>query len=194
MGSRQALGKAGVKAPGWSAYGARDPAFPLHETCLVEKRSRSPVDRSPAPGGQGAKRKVTAHFTAEEFGQPARHGWRRAAYPARWIAGRLRPLCGALEVLRAALGGRPMTVVSGYRSAAYNRAIGGARRSQHVEGRAADLRVSGVTPAKVHAVALELQRQGKIRIGGLGKYPGFVHVDVRPGKRLARWEGSRRET
>lgn len=103
--------------------------------------------------------KVTAHFTAEEFGQPARHGGTRAPYPSRWIAGRLRPLCATLEVLRAA-----------------------------------DLRVSGVTPAKVHAVALELQREGKIRIGGFGKYPGFVHVDVRLGKRLARWAGSRRET
>ena len=101
------------------------------------------------------------------------------------------PLCETLEVLRAALG-RPITILSGFRTAAYNRRIGGARASQHVEGRAADIVVKGLSATAVHAKLLELHAVGKLpRLGGLGAYHGFTHVDVRPGDRLARWGGSR---
>ena len=40
--------------------------------------------------------------------------------------------------------GVPVVITSGYRTAAHNRAVGGAVYSQHQYGRAADIRVSGV--------------------------------------------------
>ena len=40
--------------------------------------------------------------------------------------------------------GAPVVITSGYRTAAHNRAVGGAVYSQHQYGRAADIRVSGV--------------------------------------------------
>ena len=40
--------------------------------------------------------------------------------------------------------GKPVHITSGYRTAAHNRAVGGAVYSQHQYGRAADIRVSGV--------------------------------------------------
>ena len=40
--------------------------------------------------------------------------------------------------------GAPVVITSGYRTAAHNRAVGGAFYSQHQYGRAADIRVSGV--------------------------------------------------
>ena len=129
--------------------------------------------------------KITEHFTSTEFG--CKDG---TAYPPAWITSRLRPLCVALEVLRGAIG-KPITILSGFRTEAYNRRIGGARASQHVEGRAADIVVPGLTAAKVHAVVLALHAEGKIAIGGLGAYPNFTHVDVRPAAKLARWGGSR---
>ena len=137
--------------------------------------------------------RVTPHFSVEEFDQPARHGLLATPYPPEWVEGRLRPLCEALEALRERLGGRPVRVLSGYRSGAYNRAVGGARASQHLEGRAADVTVRGRSPEEVLAAALALYAEGVARIGGLGLYPGFVHLDVRPG-RLVRWGGSRTET
>jgi zinc D-Ala-D-Ala carboxypeptidase len=103
-------------------------------------------------------------------------------------------LCMALETIREHLGDKPIRIVSGYRTAAYNRAIGGARRSQHVEGRAVDFTVQGVTPARVHSAVLALYQAGAIGIGGLGRYPTFTHIDVRSGSRLARWEGGRKAT
>jgi uncharacterized protein YcbK (DUF882 family) len=139
--------------------------------------------------------KLTTHFSVEEWSQPARHGFEEAPYPPEWIESRLKPLCAALEVLRETLG-KPITILSGFRSEKYNRSISGARLSQHVAGRASDLVVPGISTAKVHEVVLDLYRAGKIKIGGLGLYLDgkFVHVDVRPGERLARWEGSRKDT
>jgi hypothetical protein len=142
------------------------------------------------------------HFSVEEFalpplGQKLRNGFAPAPYPTDWIEGRLRPLCQALEVLREALGGRPIRIVSGYRPKAYNRAIGGARFSQHVEGRAADIVVDGMEAAAVHDLALRLAKEGRMRIGGLGSYASFTHIDVRgvppagPSPRLVRWAGGR---
>lgn len=131
---------------------------------------------------------ITPHFALAEF---ASHDG--LPYPAEWIATRLRPLCEALEAIREACGGRAVTIVSGYRSPAQNTRVGGARQSQHVQGRAADIRVAGVAPAEVHRQILDLDRAGRIAIGGLGLYPSWVHVDVRARPadgHLAQWTGS----
>ncbi len=130
---------------------------------------------------------ITQHFSVAEF---ACHDGQ--AYPPEWIAARLLPLCVVLEVLRAAVGGRSVTILSGYRSPAHNAKVGGAFASQHMAGRAADITVEGVTPADVHRTLLHLFNAGKIEIGGLGEYPGWVHVDVRErpaNGHLAQWTG-----
>jgi len=135
---------------------------------------------------------VTPHFSLEEFVQPAGRGCPAVPYPAEWVDSRLRVLCEQLEILRGALPtGASIHIGSGYRSPAYNTALPGtAKASQHMQGRAADIQVKGVTPAAVHALVLGLYQAKKIIIGGLGSYPTFTHVDVRPGVRLATWTGS----
>lgn len=40
--------------------------------------------------------------------------------------------------------GRPVVITSGYRTAAHNKSVGGAAYSQHLYGRAADIRVQGI--------------------------------------------------
>lgn len=50
----------------------------------------------------------------------------------------LRRLAETLEQVRAVLG-KPLTVNSGFRSAAVNMAVGGAATSEHCDGRAADI-------------------------------------------------------
>ena len=49
--------------------------------------------------------------------------------------------------------GKPVHITSGYRTAAHNRAVGGAVYSQHQYGRAADIRVSGVPVEQLAAYA-----------------------------------------
>lgn len=50
----------------------------------------------------------------------------------------LRRLASALEDVRVLLGGKPIIITSGYRSAALNRAVGGSQTSSHSDGLAAD--------------------------------------------------------
>ena len=60
--------------------------------------------------------------------------------------------------------GKPITITSGYRTAAHNAAVGGAKSSQHLLGRAADFYVEGVDVATVAAYAETLlpSRGGKV--------------------------------
>lgn len=79
--------------------------------------------------------------------------------------------------------GKPVVLNSGFRTASYNKKVGGATYSQHQYGTAADIRISGVTPKKIAEYA-ETLLPGK---GGIGIYSSFVHVDVREVK--SRWNG-----
>lgn len=82
----------------------------------------------------------------------------------------------------------PVTITSAYRTAAYNKKVGGRSNSQHLKGTAADIIVSGVKPSKVVTVAeLFLGNSGGI---GLYNISGFTHVDTRAN--TSRWyEASR---
>lgn len=93
-------------------------------------------------------------------------------------------LANNLQVLRYAIG-KPITINSGYRSPKYNAKIGGVKNSQHVKGKASDLRVAGVTPKELALIIEGLIEQGKMKQGGIGIYPNFTHYDIRGVK--ARW-------
>ena len=84
--------------------------------------------------------------------------------------------------------GRPITITSGYRTAAHNAKVGGAKSSQHLLGRAADIQVADTPVEDVAAYAESLMPDW----GGVGRYPvksgrakGWVHVDTRAKK--SRW-------
>ena len=75
----------------------------------------------------------------------------------------------------------PLNIISGYRCPATNawlrrRSKNVARKSLHIAGQAADIRVPGVQTASLKKMAVN------IRGGGVGYYPrsGFVHVDTGP--------------
>ena len=78
--------------------------------------------------------------------------------------------------------GKPVHITSGYRTAAHNAAVGGAKSSQHLLGRAADIQVSGASPLLVGQIA-EYYLGGH---GGIGVYQTFTHVDTRTAR--ARWD------
>ena len=109
--------------------------------------------------------RLSRHFTSEEF--RCRH-------------------CGAVEVdaelvrrleLLRALVGRPLRIVSGFRCPTHNAAVGGARRSSHLAGEAADIEPGYATPAQARSVGFR-------GIGSRGAWA--VHVDVRSGA-VAAW-------
>jgi len=117
----------------------------------------------------------SAHFSASEF---RCKDSARTAVP-KYLYGNLQALMNNLEIIRTALGNKPITINSGYRTPKHNAAVGGASKSKHLTAMAADIRVSGVSASKVHATIKQLILSGKIRAGGLGKYNSFTHYDVR---------------
>ncbi len=84
---------------------------------------------------------------------------------------------------------KPIIIISGYRSPARNEVVGGAKKSQHMEAKAADIKIAGIPTEEVYNRIDKLMNQGKIKTGGLGFYPSqnFVHYDIRGVK--ARWQG-----
>ncbi|MFQ6341376.1 YcbK family protein [Campylobacter sp. VTCC 70190] len=83
----------------------------------------------------------------------------------------------------------PIIINSGYRCKEHNAKIGGAAKSQHTLGSAADFIVKGVKTEEVHSFILE--KYGERELGIAIKhnpnnaYGGFVHLDTRGTK--ARW-------
>lgn len=82
---------------------------------------------------------------------------------------------------------RPFQIISGYRSPRTNamlhaRSGGVAEHSQHMLGKAVDIRVEGVDLRNLRNAALSLGA------GGVGYYPtsNFVHVDT---ARVRQWQG-----
>jgi hypothetical protein len=73
---------------------------------------------------------------------------------------------------------KPVNITSGYRCPAYNKYVGGASRSQHLYGTAADIMVYGMTSEDMMRIieAMDI-------FTGRGLYPGrgFIHVDTRRG-------------
>lgn len=84
--------------------------------------------------------------------------------------------------------GKSITISSGYRCVTHNKNVGGATGSYHTKGQAADIVVSGVTPAEVAKYA------ESIGILGIGLYETdrdghFVHIDTRTSKSF--WYGQK---
>lgn len=82
--------------------------------------------------------------------------------------------------------GKPVNISSGYRCATHNKNVGGATGSRHAKGQAADIYITGVTPAEIAKYA------ESIGILGIGLYETnkdgfFVHVDTRTTKSF--WYG-----
>lgn len=104
--------------------------------------------------------------------------------PSPEVIANLRALCfNVLEPVRTYFG-RRVTVHSGYRGPSLNRAVGGARESQHMTGEAADIEIAGVANHRLaqwiadgnvpfDQVILEFYTRGVAD-------SGWVHVSYRP--------------
>lgn len=104
---------------------------------------------------------LSPHFTRSEFACPHCGEVKVSA-----------ALVEALEKARARFYPRGLRIVSGYRCPDHNQAVGGAARSRHLVGDAADIEP---TMTRAQAVALGFRGIGIVRATGK-----VCHVDMRP--------------
>ena len=105
--------------------------------------------------------KLTENFSLREF--KCRDG---SNVPPEYMDNVLL-LAQNLQVLREEVG-KPVRVISGYRSPKYNRKIKGAKRSQHMLAKAADIKISGMTPQEIKDLIEKLIKDKKMKKGGVG--------------------------
>ena len=125
---------------------------------------------------------ITAHFTLSEFTRSEsakRHGVSNQPTPEHLK--NIKILCQrVLEPIRIKFG--PINISSGYRSKVLNHYIGGSLRSQHCEGKAADLDMDdmgGVTNKQIFEyIKNELEFDQLINEFNYG----WVHVSYNTGK------------
>jgi zinc D-Ala-D-Ala carboxypeptidase len=134
--------------------------------------------RAAAVAGAGNEQRLSPHFTLDELTSSSRA---RAQgidnRPGEREIAALRNLCAViLEPIRERFGA--VIVSSGYRSRALNALVGGATRSQHVRGEAADIvvRTTSVT-GLFQWIVLESKLPFDQVIGEFGRW---VHVSAVP--------------
>lgn len=122
-----------------------------------------------------AEKRLSPHFRVREF---------HSKHDSSDIVKVDEKLLTLLENIRNHTG-KPVHINSGYRSPEYNATLKNASpRSQHCNGKAADIWVEGVTPKQIADIA-ECYLGSS---GGIGIYKTFTHVDVRTS--CARWKGA----
>ncbi len=123
--------------------------------------------------------KLTKNFNLEEF--DCKDGTK---VPKKYLLN-VKEVADNLQVLRDYLGVSVSVTGSGYRSPAHNKKVGGAKFSQHLTASGADINAEGYEPKQLAEVIELLILKGKMKQGGLGTYPNFIHYDIRGTK--ARW-------
>jgi uncharacterized protein YcbK (DUF882 family) len=156
------------------------PAAPVAEPLHTASRSKLPLD---ADAPTAWLRLNALHFGEvlrvkpfDDNGLPDAHSFEALRHLMRCrITGEEVPIEPRLVRILAQLSAiynRPIQLVSGHRKPFV---IGTKPTSQHALGRAADIRIAGVSIEELRSVAIRLGARG------VGLYPekGFVHVDVR---------------
>lgn len=124
--------------------------------------------------------KLTENFTLEEF------NCKDGTVVPNELMGNVVELAANLQIFRDKIKA-PVHINSGYRSLEYNEKIGGVKSSQHMFGKAADITCRDYSPDEVATIIETMIAASKLKEGGVGRYKGFCHYDIR-GTR-ARWNG-----
>ena len=127
--------------------------------------------------------RLSDHFTLAEMtfsATAARQGISNT--PPQAIIDQLTLTADRMEKVRDLLGGKPIRVLSGYRSEAVNRAVGGSASSAHRTGHAVDFTCPEFgTPAQV-ASHLAKHLTGYDQI--IEEFGSWVHIGFGPGQRM----------
>lgn len=110
------------------------------------------------------------HFQPHEFDSPDAAGSGKTGMDEAFVR--------RLQMLRN-LYRKPLIISSGFRTAAYNKHIGGAENSLHLKGKAADIMAAGADAYELLGLAYTVGFKG-IGVGQKGAWgQRFLHLDLR---------------
>lgn len=121
--------------------------------------------------------KLTNNFSLSEF--ECKCGCKMPAF----VKENVKELAENLQALRDVVGRIDLT--NAYRCKEHNADVGGSTNSQHIKGKAADIKSNTLSPNEIANITDDLMKSEKFKLGGIGIYNTFTHVDIRGYK--ARW-------
>ena len=120
---------------------------------------------------------ITKNFSIEEF--QCKCGCNMPEFVKKNVI----ELAENLQIIRDEVGRLDLT--NAYRCKDHNSDVGGSTSSQHLVGKAADVKSESIKPKEMAQIVNDLMKNEKIKTGGIGIYNTFTHIDIR-GVR-ARW-------
>ncbi|MGE0490449.1 MAG: D-Ala-D-Ala carboxypeptidase family metallohydrolase [Vulcanimicrobiota bacterium] len=150
----------------------KEPSSPSDPYFAGEFDKRGPLYRIEGP--ETLKTPLSEHFVLGEFvcNNPTFRQFVRVH----------DDLVRMLEEIRSAVGGA-INLTNAHRPWPHNASIGGATKSEHIAGTAADIYTDAISNSELHRICDRIIGNK----GGVGRYADFVHVDVRGFH--ARWDG-----
>lgn len=121
--------------------------------------------------------KLTENFSLEEF------ECKCGCVMPEFVKKNVTELAENLQVIRDVYGKIDLT--NSYRCKEHNADVGGAVNSQHLKGKAADIKSKTLNPKEIASIVDDLMKSEKFKSGGVGIYNTFTHVDIRGSR--ARW-------
>lgn len=120
--------------------------------------------------------KLSEHFTLGELcWLPS---WRKYHEPSATESANLARVAGLLEQVRALFGNKPIRVHCAIRPAMYNKQIGGAKNSYHIQGLAVDFDIPGLNCDMVRKDLVPHLEALGCRMEKLKNGSGWIHLDL----------------
>ena len=121
---------------------------------------------------------ITSHFTWKEALRLPQ--WGRMASEEDGLNGEIQnnliEVFETLEIMRG-VWDRPVIIHCAYRPPAYNKQVGGAPKSAHIEGRAIDFHIDGIPCDRVKAYLV--RNANHLRLRWESNSTTWVHIDTR---------------
>ncbi len=145
---------------------ATSPSYTNSLRKIIEKYKLYELDYNMNPNTQ-----LTNNFTYREFFSGSSSGIK--IEPPEEYFETIKFIAIQLQKIRDMLG-KPIIINSAYRTKEHNLTVGGATNSKHLEAKAVDIKVSGITPAD-----LALYFAKFTEFNGFGIAYNFLHIDLR---------------